>query len=58
MRLEEYLSNRNDKNKINNIFTTLKSKIDMVKYRSRKIKSLVNNNNIMEEMNRLFEIQR
>lgn len=54
MRLEEYLSNRNDRSKINNIFTTLKYKIDMVKYRSRKIKSLVNNNNIMEEMNRLF----
>lgn len=41
---------------IKSIFTSLKAKIDRVKLRSRKIKSLVNNNNITEEMNRLFEI--
>jgi hypothetical protein len=42
--------------KIKSIFSSLKRKIDLVKIRSKKVKSLVDTDNILEEMNRLFEI--
>ena len=42
------------KTKVQNIFIELKRKIDLVKIRSRKIKSLIDTDNIIEEMNRLF----
>ena len=42
------------KSKIQNIFMQLKRKIDLVRIRSRKIKSLIDTDNIIEEMNRLF----
>jgi hypothetical protein len=54
--MTKYLSSQDKESdyKIKDLFTTIKHKIDKVKFRTRKIKSLVNNNNIMEEMNRLF----
>ncbi len=36
------------------VFLTLKKTIDIVKMKSRELRSLVDNNNIIEEMNRLF----
>lgn len=47
---------KNELEKIQKLFINLKSKIDNAKYRSRQTKSMVNTNNIMEEMYRLFEI--
>jgi len=44
----------NTKSKVQSIFMSLKRKIDLVKIRSRKIKSLIDTDNIIEEMNRLF----
>lgn len=56
--MTKYLSSqeKSNDNRIKDFFTTLKHKIDLVKFRTRKIKSLVNNSNIIEEMNRLFEL--
>ena len=42
--------------KIKYIFSNLKRKIDLVKIRNKKVKNLVDTANILEEMNRLFEI--
>lgn len=46
----------NDGQELKCVFNELKRKIDLVKLRTKKIKCLVDNDNILEEMNRLFEI--
>ncbi len=51
------MSSKNmDKSHLGPIFYNLKKKIDIVKMRSRKIKSLIDESNISSEMCRLFEI--
>ena len=42
--------------KLKSLFSDLKRKIDLVKIRTKKVKCLVDTDNILEEMNRLFEI--
>jgi hypothetical protein len=42
--------------KLKSLFSDLKRKIDLVKLRTKKVKCLVDTDNILEEMNRLFEI--
>lgn len=56
MNLTKYLASQEKApdGKIKDLFTKIKNKIDSVKFTSRKIKSLINNNNIVEEMDRLF----
>ena len=58
IKMTKFLSSKGKESEkgIKGIFTALKTKIDKVKLRNRQIKSLVNNNNIMEEMNRLFQL--
>lgn len=41
---------------LKNVFLKLKNDIEATKTRARKIKSMVDNDNIIEEMNRLFYI--
>lgn len=59
MKMSKFLASNNKKNekdKVKEFFINLKKKIDSVKLRNRQIKSLVNTNNLMEEMNRLFSV--
>lgn len=61
MKLSKYLSNQqknSDVTKTTKLFLELKDKIDIVKYKSRKVKSLTNTNNTLQEMDRLFLILR
>jgi hypothetical protein len=46
----------NKKEELKRTFSQLKNDIDIVKARTRKIKSLVDTDNILEEMNRSFYI--
>ena len=54
--IQENIKEEKNRENLQSLFSDLKRKIDLVKIRSKKIKCLVDSDNILEEMNRLFEI--
>jgi hypothetical protein len=50
------MKEQKNSSKLKSLFSDLKRKIDLVKLRTKKVKCLVDTDNILEEMNRLFEI--
>ena len=53
---QSFLLSKQDKNESKELLKELKRKADDVKYTLRKIKNIIDVNNINEEMDRFFEI--